>query len=111
MLNSILINLISNGIKFTNRGGEVCISARRKGKSIEITVKDNGIGMDEDTLFKLFQLNVKKSRPGTENESGTGLGLFITQKYVEKNGGTLDAFSEINKGTTFILTLPGQPIY
>jgi len=111
MLNSILINLISNGIKFTNRGGEVCISARRKGKFIEITVKDNGIGMDEDTLFKLFQLNVKKSRPGTENESGTGLGLFITQKYVEKNGGTLDAVSEINKGTTFILTLPGQPIY
>jgi signal transduction histidine kinase len=106
MLNSILINLISNGIKFTKRGGEVCISARKKGKLAEIIIKDNGIGMNEDTIFKLFQLKINKSRPGTENETGTGLGLFITQKYVEKNGGTLDVVSEVNKGTSFSFTLP-----
>jgi signal transduction histidine kinase len=111
MLNSILVNLISNGIKFTKRGGEVCISAWKSGKFIEITIKDNGIGMDEDTLYKLFNLNIKKSRPGTENETGTGLGLFITQKYVEKNGGSLDAVSQLNKGTSFTFTLPSQPIY
>jgi signal transduction histidine kinase len=67
--------------------------------------------MDEDTLYKLFNLNIKKSRPGTENETGTGLGLFITQKYVEKNGGSLDAVSQLNKGTSFTFTLPSQPIY
>jgi signal transduction histidine kinase len=106
MLNSILINLISNGIKFTKRGGEVCISAQKKGNFIEIIVKDNGIGMDEEMIFKLFQLKMQKSRPGTENESGTGLGLFITQKYVEKNGGKLDVVSELNKGTSFSFTLP-----
>jgi signal transduction histidine kinase len=111
MLNSILVNLISNGIKFTKRGGEVCISAWKSGKFIEITIRDNGIGMDEDTLYKLFNLNIKKSRPGTENETGTGLGLFITQKYVEKNGGSLDAVSQLNKGTSFTFTLPSQPIY
>jgi signal transduction histidine kinase len=110
MLNSILVNLISNGIKFTKRGGEVCISAAKKGSFAEVIVRDNGIGMDEDTLFKLFKINIKKSRPGTEKESGTGLGLYITQKYVEKNGGRLDAVSEPDKGTTFMFTLPAQPI-
>jgi len=108
MLNSILINLISNAIKFTRRGGEVCVSARGKGSFTEVFIKDNGIGMDEDTLFKLFKLKVNKSRPGTENETGTGLGLSITQRYVEKNGGTLDVVSELNKGTSFSFTVPNH---
>jgi signal transduction histidine kinase len=110
MLNSILINLISNGIKFTRRGGEVCVSARGKGNFTEVFIKDNGIGMDEDTLFKLFKLKVNKSRPGTENETGTGLGLSITQRYVEKNGGTLDVVSELNQGTSFSFTIPNYTI-
>ncbi|HVO75892.1 MAG TPA: response regulator [Ignavibacteriaceae bacterium] len=110
MLNSILINLISNGIKFTRRGGEVCVFARKKGSFTEVIIKDTGIGMDEATIFKLFNLNTNKSRLGTENEKGTGLGLFITQKYVEKNGGTLDVVSQINKGTAFSFTIPNAPI-
>jgi signal transduction histidine kinase len=86
----------------------VCVSARGKGSFTEVFIKDNGIGMDEDTLFKLFKLKVNKSRPGTENETGTGLGLSITQRYVEKNGGTLDVVSELNKGTSFSFTVPNH---
>jgi signal transduction histidine kinase len=106
MLNSIILNLVTNAIKFTGRGGDVIISSVNNDKFVEVSVVDTGIGMDKKTLVDLFKLDVKKSTPGTENESGTGLGLMLTKEFVENNGGKITVKSSPNKGTCFSFTLP-----
>jgi PAS domain S-box-containing protein len=109
MLNSIALNLITNAIKFSNRGGEIYIFALSKNCFINISVKDSGVGMDDNTLKKIFDLDAKKSTLGTENETGTGLGLVIVKEFVEKHGGSIMVTSEFSKGTTFSFTLPIPP--
>lgn len=106
MINSILLNLITNAIKFSNRGGEIIISGFNQNGFANISIKDNGIGMDEQTLKKLFKLDSKKSTPGTENETGTGLGLLIVKEFIEKHGGSIKVISQPSKGSTFSFTLP-----
>lgn len=106
MINSILLNLITNAIKFSNRGGEIKISAFSQNGFANISIKDNGIGMDEQTLKKLFKLDSKKSTPGTENETGTGLGLLIVKEFIEKHGGSIKVISQPSKGSAFSFTLP-----
>jgi PAS domain S-box-containing protein len=106
MINSVLQNLIDNAIKFTSRGGQISIKAYPNNKVIRIYVEDNGVGMSEETVSKLFNLNSKNSTPGTENEIGTGLGLLLTKEFIEKNGGSLRVESELGKGSKFIVTLP-----
>lgn len=106
MLNTILRNLIQNSIKFTNTGGKVYVSAVTDNKFAKVTVEDNGIGMDQETLEKLFQLDINKSRTGTAGESGTGFGLILCKELIEKLGGSISVESQINKGSKFIFTLP-----
>lgn len=106
MVNSILLNLITNAIKFSNRGGEISISADCQNGYANISIKDTGIGMDELTLKKIFKLDAKKSTPGTENETGTGLGLLIVKEFIEKHGGRIKVTSQPLKGSTFSFTLP-----
>lgn len=106
MLNTILRNLVGNSIKFTPRDGCINIFAKENQDNIEITVSDNGVGMDENTLSKLFKISEKVSRKGTENESGTGLGLLLCKEFVEKHGGKIWAESELGKGSDFLFTLP-----
>ena len=106
MLNSILLNLITNAIKFSKRGGEITISAEYQNGFANISVKDTGIGMDEQTLKKIFKLDAKKSTPGTENETGTGLGLLIVKEFVEKHDGSIKVTSQPSKGSIFSFTLP-----
>ena len=106
MLNSILLNLFTNAIKFTFRGGEIIISTSKQNSFVQISVKDNGIGMDEKTLKKIFKLDRKKSTPGTENETGTGLGLLIVKEFIEKNGGSISVTSQSSKGSIFSFTIP-----
>ncbi len=106
MIGSVLRNLISNAIKFTNREGTISVSAEVKDREIEISVADNGIGMDEETQSNVFKMVSKKSRPGTADEEGTGLGLILTKEFVEKNNGEIKVKSETGKGTTFTFTLP-----
>ena len=106
MLNSILLNLLTNAIKFTYRGGEIIISTSKQNAFVQISVKDNGVGMDEKTLKKIFKLDRKKSTPGTENETGTGLGLLIVKEFIEKNGGSINVTSQSSKGSNFSFTLP-----
>lgn len=106
MLNSIIRNLLTNAIKFTRRGGRIEISANKyeSNKAI-ISVKDNGIGMDENTISKLFRIDQKLATLGTENEPSTGLGLLLVKEFVEKNKGEIWVVSEKDKGTTFSFTL------
>jgi len=105
-LNSVLQNLLSNAIKFTNRNGEIKISAVTKDKHIEITVADNGVGMTKEVLLNLFRIDVHHSSTGTENEIGTGFGLIITKELIEKQGGKISVKSQKSVGTSITFTLP-----
>jgi len=106
MLKTILRNLISNAIKFTNRNGKVEVTAKIDDRKVEISVSDSGIGMTKDTISKLFRIDANLTTPGTENEKGTGLGLFLCKEFVEKHGGNIWVESESEKGSTFKFILP-----
>ena len=106
MLSTILRNLITNAIKFSNQGGEVEISANIKQDQIEISIKDNGVGISEEIQENLFGTGVNISRLGTENESGSGLGLILCKEFVEKHKGKIWVESQLENGSTFIFTLP-----
>jgi PAS domain S-box-containing protein len=106
MLNSIMQNLIGNSIKFTHNEGSIrVISENINNGLIQVTVSDNGVGMDNKQIKNLFELNVTSTR-GTNNEKGTGLGLMICKEMVEKNGGTISVKSEAGKGTDISFTIP-----
>ncbi len=106
LLGSIIRNLVSNAIKFTKRNGYVKIGALRKDQFIEISVEDNGIGIGEEKLDQIFNLESATSTKGTENEEGSGLGLILCKEFVEKNGGKIWVKSKQGKGTTFFFTIP-----
>jgi PAS domain S-box-containing protein len=108
MLETILRNLISNAIKFTNKEGNVSISAIRKGNFAQIAVSDNGMGISEENQKKLFRIDTKFQTNGTAEETGTGIGLILCKEFVEENGGTIFVNSEEGKGTSFFFTLPLQ---
>lgn len=102
----ILRNLISNAIKFTNRGGTISVAGKADEGRIEVYVEDNGMGMHEDELKNLFQPGKLFSGKGTNHEKGTGIGLFITKEMVLKNGGSIWVNSRKEEGTVFTFTLP-----
>lgn len=107
MLASIMRNLIANSVKFTHKGGKIDISAKLSSANhIEISVKDTGIGMNDDMIANLFSLDLNTSRKGTEGESSTGLGLIICKDFIEKHGGELKIKSKVNGGSTFLFTIP-----
>jgi signal transduction histidine kinase len=105
MLKTILRNLISNAIKFSNENGKITISAIKKGRFIEVLVQDNGVGMEPEIVKNLFNLAVNNSRLGTSGEKGTGLGLILVKEFVEKHGGEIYVNSEVGKGSVFSFTL------
>lgn len=112
VLNTVLRNLISNALKFTPRGGKIEISAEGHGKTVSISVKDNGVGMSPEFVEKLFKISEKVSREGTEGESSSGLGLVLCSELIKKSGGTISpALNEWKDnspfgGMTFTVTLP-----
>jgi signal transduction histidine kinase len=107
MLSTILRNLLSNAIKFTNKGGSISLDASiHNEKEIWISVRDNGIGISKSTKEKLFRIDEKVSRPGTEGEPSSGLGLLLCKEFIDKLSGSLWVESEENKGSTFYFTLP-----
>ncbi len=105
MLNSIFENLIANAIKFTPKGGEIRVFSRQINNQIEMSVRDNGIGINKLDLDKIFRLDINYTSRGTEGEEGTGLGLILCKEMVEKMGGTIWVESDLNKGATFNFTL------
>ncbi|QQS35429.1 MAG: PAS domain S-box protein [Ignavibacteriales bacterium] len=106
MLTSVLENLITNSIKFTNPGGEVKVYNNHLGEMIEVVVEDNGVGIRADDLQKLLRIDQQHSTEGTAQERGTGLGLMLVKEFVEKQGGTIRIESEFGKGTKVFFTLP-----
>jgi len=109
MVDTILRNLISNAIKFTETGGKIFIGANKKGQCVEVSVKDNGVGISPEKIEHLFTLGQKISTKGTHNESGTGLGLQLCNELVERQGGELFVESIEGKESTFRFTLPVPP--
>jgi PAS domain S-box-containing protein len=110
MISTIFRNLISNAIKFTHKGGIIEIgivqSENHQNLSfVQIFVKDFGIGIPNEILLDLFRIDKKVSRPGTEKESSSGIGLILCKEFVEKHGGKIWVESEEGKGSTFYFTL------
>lgn len=106
MLETILRNLTSNALKFTRSGGKITISAKHENGVPVVIVEDNGIGMSSETITNLFKLDINTSRPGTDNEPSTGLGLILCKDFIEKHGGKIWIESEEGKGSKFKFTLP-----
>lgn len=106
MISTVVRNLLSNAIKFTPSGGQIVIIASAEGDFATVSVADTGVGMDEESLAKLFRIDVSFSMPGTENEKGTGLGLILCKEYIERNGGKISVSSTIGLGTAFRFTVP-----
>ena len=106
MLRTILRNLITNAVKFTHKNGHVEVNAITSDDHVEIAVSDNGIGMSQETISKLFRIDANLSTRGTENEKGTGLGLFLCKDFVEKHNGKIWVESQEGKGSTFKILLP-----
>jgi signal transduction histidine kinase len=106
MITTILRNLIYNAIKFTPEGGSIEVSSHINEKAVHVSVQDNGMGIKEENIEKLFRPEIHFSSRGTCNEKGSGIGLTLCKEFVEKNGGEISVASKINKGSTFKFTVP-----
>lgn len=105
-LETILENLISNGIKFNKENGSIKIDANDSGKMVEISIADTGVGLTEKDVEKLFRIDVHAVEIGKAKEPGTGIGLILCNEFVKRNGGVIKAEGEIDKGSRFTFTLP-----
>ncbi len=108
MLTTILRNLISNAVKFSNVGGVVIIMAEKGSTTTTISVIDNGIGISKQDIEKLFRIDIHYSTSGTSEEVGSGLGLILCHEFVEKHNGRIWVESELGKGSTFKFTIPNK---
>jgi PAS domain S-box-containing protein len=109
-LSLVIRNLISNGIKFTNQMGFIKVSAFIKDKFVIATFEDNGVGISQDIIEKLFKIETHYSTEGTSKESGTGLGLLLCREIVHKFGGDIWVESEVNKGSKFSISIPTKDL-
>ncbi len=104
MVDFVFRNVISNAIKFTKKKGEIVVDSEQVGRKIQVSVRDNGIGISEENQKKLFQETEQHSSYGTANEKGTGLGLLLSKEFVTKNHGEIWVKSELDIGTTVFFT-------
>lgn len=111
LLSTILRNLLTNAIKFSYSNSKIIVSAMRKENFQIISITDFGTGIDSVNLEKIFRIDSKFSKPGTNNEKGSGLGLILCKEFVELQGGCIWVESELKKGSTFSFTLPIEKIY
>lgn len=103
----IILNLLSNSIKFTNSGGKIYVNMNDLGNSIIISVKDTGVGIPEDKLKMIFERFGQVDKTLRRNSEGTGIGLCLVKSFVEMHGGTIEVKSKLGEGSEFIIKLPG----
>lgn len=106
LLKTVVRNIVSNAVKYTKSGGWVHIDVTSNNEYVMITVEDSGVGMTQETIKHLFQIENKNSTQGTANEKGTGLGLILCKEFVELHKGFLEVDSVLQKGTKFTIALP-----
>lgn len=106
MLNTVLRNLVSNAIKFTEQGGKVTVSAKKGEKNTEFTVADTGVGISAMKISKLFKVSENNSTLGTYGEQGTGLGLVLCKEFINRHSGDIQIESTLGKGTKITIIIP-----
>ncbi len=109
MIRIVMLNLITNSIKFSRSGGSVIVSASNTGNMVQVNVTDTGVGMSQDHAKKVFSLDHKVSTTGTAGERGTGLGIPLCKEMIERNKGEIWVESIIDEGSKFHFTLPIAP--
>ncbi len=102
----IFRNLINNAVKFTPKSGIITVTSEIKEKYVEISVKDTGIGMNENTLQQLFKPGEQKTHSGTNGEPSSGLGLVICDEFIRRHHGEMKIQSQLGVGSTFTVRLP-----
>ncbi|MBU1100823.1 MAG: hypothetical protein KKA84_10510 [Bacteroidetes bacterium] len=106
ILTSVISNLLTNAIKFSFMGDPVKIKVSEKEDAVIFSIIDKGIGLSDEEITDLFKIDKMKTRPGTNREKGSGLGLILCKEFVEKSGGKIWAKSEEGEGSTFEFSLP-----
>ena len=106
----MLLNVLSNAVKFTPEGGRIAVRARKLGQSVLLSVEDNGIGIPKDALKKLGRPFEQVQNQFTKSHSGSGLGLAITRSLAELHGGAMRIRSAEGKGTIVSIRLPDRPV-
>jgi len=105
MIQLVIRNLISNAVKFSNRGGKIMLNSFTDSRFTRLSVEDDGVGISGEDLNKLFEIETFTTR-GTDNEQGTGLGLLLCKDFIEKNNGRIWVESTLSKGSKFFIELP-----
>jgi signal transduction histidine kinase len=105
-LRRVLVNLISNALKFTPKGGRITVGAAREGAFVRVSVADTGVGIPDEDQRDIFDKYAQARSRATRSEKGTGLGLYITRQLVELHDGKIGVKSEVGKGSTFSFTIP-----
>lgn len=107
MISTVIRNLLSNAAKFVNESGEIFITTDHADKNnIQISISDDGVGIEPDVIDKLFDIESNYTTKGTNNEAGTGLGLKLCKEFITKNNGEISVKSVVNNGSSFCITLP-----
>jgi two-component system, sensor histidine kinase and response regulator len=106
MLMTVIRNLISNAIKFSNSGSEILLFSRLTQDVIILSVVDKGIGISKEKIDELFDVSINKSTNGTNKEKGSGLGLVLCRDFIKLNNGEIWVESQVGKGTTFSFSIP-----
>jgi len=106
----VMLNLISNAIKFSNDGDEIFVNIKDKNEFVEISVRDNGIGIEEKDFSMIFDRFMQVDKSISRNAEGAGIGLNLTKSIIELHGGTIFVQSEVGKGSKFTFILPSKKI-
>lgn len=106
LIATIIRNFISNALKFSNEGDTIKVSVDRDEEHWQVSVKDEGVGMSEKNVDRLFHNRKHPQKEGTQNEKGSGIGLRLCKELAERHGGQISVESELDKGSTFTLTIP-----
>ena len=104
-MHTVFRNLISNAIKFSPIGGLIRISVSSDDVFTKVDIADNGVGMSDETIDKIFNQNMHHTTTGTKNEQGTGLGLMLVKDFIKKNNAMLNVSSVPNEGTVFSIKM------
>ena len=105
-ISQVIVNLLSNAIRYTNNGGSIYVSAYKENGNIKIHFKDNGIGMPKESLDYIFERFYRVDESRSKYTGGIGVGLTIVKSIIDLHKGKIEVESELNKGSEFIVTLP-----
>lgn len=102
----VISNLFNNAVKFSKQNGEINLDCKLNNNMVEICIRDEGIGMSDQIIKELFDIEKNVQRNGTSNEKGTGLGLILCQEFIQKNNGKIWVISQVGKGSEFYFSVP-----